>query len=57
MPQSHYTFAGIPACERMRAMRLKELPDLDQIKQAEQDALHWRVRFPKRRSGNPAGRP
>jgi hypothetical protein len=39
MPQSHYTLAGIPACERVRDLLLKELPmpDLDQIKQEEQE--------------------
>jgi hypothetical protein len=38
---------------------LKELPmpDLDQIKQAEQEARDRRGRLTKGRSGNPAGRP
>ena len=33
------------------------MPDLDQIKQGEQGARDPRGRFPKGRSGNPAGRP
>ena len=33
------------------------MPDLDQIKQGEQEARDRRGRFPKGRSGNPAGRP
>ncbi len=33
------------------------MPDLDQIKQAEQGVLDRRRRFAKGRSGNPAGRP
>jgi len=39
-------------------LQFKELlmPDLDQIKQAEQAARNRRGRFAKRRSGNPAGR-
>jgi hypothetical protein len=31
------------------------MPDLDQIKQAEQVARDWRGRFSKGRSGDPAG--
>jgi hypothetical protein len=40
-------------------LRLKELPmpDLDQIKQAEQEARDRRGRLAKDRSGNPAGQP
>jgi hypothetical protein len=40
-------------------LRLKELamPDLDQIKQVEQEARDGCRRFAKGRSGNPAGRP
>ena len=33
------------------------MPDLDQIKQAEQGARNRLGRFPKGGSGNPAGRP
>jgi len=33
------------------------MPDLDQIKQGEQGVRDRRGRFPKGRSGNPAGRP
>jgi hypothetical protein len=33
------------------------MPDLDQIKQAEQEARDGRGRLAKGRSGNPAGRP
>ena len=33
------------------------MPDLDQIKQAEQGARDRRGRFPEHESGNPAGRP
>jgi hypothetical protein len=40
-------------------LRLKELamPDLDLIKQEEQELRDRRGRFVKGRSGNPAGRP
>jgi len=33
------------------------VPDLDEIKQGEQEARDRRRRFAKGRSGNPAGRP
>ncbi len=33
------------------------MPDLDQIKQGEQEVRNRRGRFPKGRSGHPGGRP
>jgi hypothetical protein len=54
LPYSYYTLSGIGTRERVQ-LRLKELPmpDLDLIKQGEQELRDRRGRFVKGRSGNP----
>jgi Family of unknown function (DUF5681) len=59
MPYSHSTLLRIATRRAGAGLRLKELPmpDLDQIKQGEQETRDRAGRFAKGRSGNPAGRP